>query len=42
VSTYCGQLDNNGQITVINSLITTTYYQAFSPGDYIDKLIFTK
>jgi hypothetical protein len=42
VSTYCGQLDKNGQITVINALITTTRYQAFSPGDYIDKLTFTK
>ncbi|MCW4629868.1 MULTISPECIES: avidin/streptavidin family protein [Marinomonas] len=42
VSTYCGQLDNNGHMTVINSLVTTTSFQAFSPGDYIDKLIFTK
>ena len=42
VSTYCGQLDNNGQMTVMNSLVTTTHYQAFVPGDYIYKLIFTK
>jgi hypothetical protein len=42
VSTYCGQLDSDGQITVMNSLVTTTKYQAFVPGDYIDKLIFTK
>ncbi|WP_417528646.1 avidin/streptavidin family protein [Marinomonas shanghaiensis] len=42
VSTYCGQLDDNGHITVMNALVTTTSYQAFSPGDYIDKLVFTK
>jgi hypothetical protein len=42
VSTYCGQLDFNGQMTVMNSLVTTTQYQDFESGDYIDKLIFTK
>lgn len=42
VSTYCGQLDSDGQMTVMNSLVTTTKYQAFVPGDYIDKLIFKK
>jgi hypothetical protein len=42
VSTYCGQLDKNGHMTVINSLVTTTSFQVFSPGDYIDKLMFTK
>lgn len=42
VSTYCGQLDSNGQMTVMNSLVTTTQYQGFKPGDYIDKLVFTK
>uniref|UniRef100_A6VVU0 Uncharacterized protein n=1 Tax=Marinomonas sp. (strain MWYL1) TaxID=400668 RepID=A6VVU0_MARMS len=42
VSTYCGQLDSDGQMTVMNSLVTTTKYQAFVPGDYIDKLIFNK
>lgn len=42
VSTYCGQLDSTGQMTVMNSLVTTTPYKNFEPGDYIDKLVFTK
>lgn len=42
VSTYCGQLDNKGQMTVINSLVTTVAFQEFIPGDYIDKLSFNK
>ncbi|AEF55186.1 avidin/streptavidin family protein [Marinomonas posidonica] len=42
VSTYCGQLNSNGEMTVINTLLTTTSYQAFEPGDYIDNLVFKK
>ncbi|WP_394180014.1 avidin/streptavidin family protein [Marinomonas posidonica] len=42
VSTYCGQLNANGEMTVINTLLTTTPYQAFEPGDYIDNLVFKK
>ena len=29
-------------MTVINTLLTTTPYNKFAPGDYVDKLIFTK
>lgn len=42
VSTYCGQLDDKGQMTVINSLVTTVAFQEFITGDYIDKLVFNK
>jgi hypothetical protein len=42
VSTYCGQLLNNGDLVVINSLVATSSFSGFSPGSYIDQLTFTK
>lgn len=42
VSTYCGQINDNREMTVINSLVTTVAFQKFIPGDYIDKLVFNK
>ncbi|BFM51431.1 avidin/streptavidin family protein [Marinomonas sp. THO17] len=42
MSTYCGQLSAEGELTVINTLLTTTPYNKFAPGDYVDKLVFTK
>lgn len=51
VSTYCGQLlsttSENGseskeELSVINSLVATTRYIGAEPGNYIDKLAFSK
>jgi len=42
VSTYCGQLLDSGELSVINSLVATSSFSGFSPGDYIDKLSFQK
>jgi hypothetical protein len=42
VSTYCGQLQANGVITLINSLVATTEYSGSLPGDYIGQLEFTR
>lgn len=42
VSTYCGQVLNNGELSVINSLVATSNFNGVPSGDYIDKLIFKK
>ncbi|ADZ93005.1 avidin/streptavidin family protein [Marinomonas mediterranea] len=42
VSTYCGQLQPNGDLSVINSLVATAKFDGFIEGDYIDQLIFKK
>ncbi|MCV2402538.1 avidin/streptavidin family protein [Marinomonas sp. C2222] len=42
VSTYCGQLQSDGTLSVINSLVATIEFAGFSTGAYIDKLAFTQ
>ncbi|WP_432453347.1 avidin/streptavidin family protein [Agarivorans sp. QJM3NY_29] len=42
VSTYCGQLQANQQMEVINSLVASTQFEQIIVGDYIDKLGFHK
>lgn len=42
VSTYCGQLQADGVLSVINSLVATTEFSGIAIGDYIDKLAFSK
>lgn len=42
VSTLCGQLQADGIMTLINSLVATTEFESYSLGNYIDKLTYNK
>lgn len=42
VSTYCGQLQADLQMEVINSLVASCQFEQISSADYIDKLSFKK
>ncbi|SON49190.1 pepsin-like aspartic protease [Vibrio tapetis] len=42
MSTYCGQMVNDTQLSVINSLVATNHYGGAQVGDFIDKLMFDK
>ncbi len=42
MSSYCGQLQADGSMTVVNSLVATVEYAGAIPGDYIGELTFTR
>ncbi|MCZ2720777.1 hypothetical protein O1D97_03745 [Marinomonas sp. 15G1-11] len=42
VSSYCGQLQSNGTLTVVNSLVVSMEYEGIAIGSYIDNLTFKK
>ncbi|MFM2481368.1 avidin/streptavidin family protein [Celerinatantimonas sp. YJH-8] len=42
VSTYCGQLNDQGELSLINSLVATVDYDNMAVGDYVDKLGFIR
>ncbi|MDN3680469.1 pepsin-like aspartic protease [Vibrio tapetis subsp. quintayensis] len=42
MSTYCGQMVDDTQLSVINSLVATNHYGGAQVGDFLDKLAFKK